>query len=208
MLSMVFRSNYWIPAERVNIKCALVFGQCWLIFIWKHFLLLLLFSSSGLIGFVKRISKWNLQLVLYIILLWMQNYSCPDKKRWIGQWSMRTMATFHSSQRWSTRGSTTSQSHGMMTPTLIAGRLTSLTCLGMKPECLKSAPSPLSSLDTEVKSKLAIGSFLFYFSFLGIWLILGFWFLNCFLQRSTCKRSGQLWNPLWKSMTFHVNLIW
>ena len=92
MLSMVFCSNYWIPAERVNIKCALVFGQCWLIFIWKHFLLLLLFSSSGLIGFVKRISKWNLQLVLYIILLWMQNYSCPDKKRWIGRWSMRTMA--------------------------------------------------------------------------------------------------------------------
>ena len=182
MLSMVFRSNYWIPAERVNIKCALVFGQCWFIFIWKHFLLLLLFSSSGLIGFVKRISKWNLQLVLYIILLWMQNYSCPDKKRWIGRWSMGTMATFHSSQ--------------------------SSTCLGMKPECLKSAPSPLSSLDTEVKSKLAIGSFLFYFSFLGIWLILGFWFLNCFLQKSTCKRSGQLWNPLWKSMTFHVNLIW
>ena len=100
------------------------------------------------------------KLILYILSLWMQNYSCPDKKRWIGRWSMGTMATFHSSQ--------------------------SSTCLGMKPECLKSAPSPLSSLDTEVKSKLAIGSFLFYFSFLGIWLILGFWFLNCLLQRSTC----------------------
>ena len=61
----------------------------------------------------------------------------------------------------------TSRNHGMMTPTLIMGRLTSLTCLGMKPECLKSAPSPLSFLDTEVKSKLANGSLLFYFSFFG-----------------------------------------
>ena len=205
---MVFCSNYWIPAERVNIKCALVFGQCRLMYIWKHFLILwCFFSSSGLIGFVKRISGWNLQLILYIISLWMQNYSCPDKKRWIGRWSMRTMATSHSSQRWSTRGSTTSWSHRMMTPTLIAGRLTSLTCLGMKPECLKSAPSPLSFLNTLVKSNLAIGSFLSYFSFLGIWLILGFWFFNCFVQRSTCKRSGQLWNPLWKSLAFHMNLI-
>ena len=165
------------------------------------------FSSRGLIGFVKRISGWNLYLILYIISLWMQNYSCPDKKRWIGQWSMRTMATFHSSQRWSTRGSTTSRSHGMMTPTFIIGRSTSSICLGMKLECLKSAPSPFSFLDTEFKSKLAIGSFVFYFSFLGIWLISGFWFFNCFVQRSTCRRSGQLWNPLWKSMAFHVNLI-
>ena len=45
------------------------------------------------------------------------------------------------------------------------GRSTSFTCLGMKPECLKSAPSPLSFLDTVVKSNLAIGSFLLYFSF-------------------------------------------
>ena len=113
-------------------------------YIWKHFLILwCFFSSSGLIGFVKRISGWNLQLVLYIISLWMQNYSCPDKKRRIGRWSMRTMAKFHSSQRWSTRGSMTSQSHGMMTPKLITGRSTSLTCLRTKPECLKSAPSPL-----------------------------------------------------------------
>ena len=96
-------------------------------------------------------------------------------------------------KRWSTRGSTRSWSHGMMTPTLIAGRSTSFTCLGMKPECLKSAPSPLSFLDTVVKSNLAIGSFLFYFSFLGIWLISGFWFFNCFVQRRTCKRPGQLW---------------
>ena len=123
------------------------------------------FSSRGLIGFVKRLSGWNLYLILYIISLWMQNYSCPDKKRWIGQWSMRTMATFHSSQRWSTRGSTTSQSHGMMTPTLIAGRSTSFTCLGMKPECLKSAPSPLSFFDTVVKSNLAIVHFCFIFLF-------------------------------------------
>lgn len=104
---------------------------------------MIFFSSSGLIGFVKRISGWNLQLVLYIISLWMQNYSCPDKKRRIRRWSMRTMAKFHSSQRWSTRGSMTSRSHGMMTPKLITGRSTSLTCLRMKPECLKSAPSPL-----------------------------------------------------------------
>ena len=45
--------------------------------------------------------------------------------------------------------------HGMMTPTLIMGSSTSLTCLGMKPECLKSAPSPLSFLYTVVKSNLA-----------------------------------------------------
>ena len=152
------------------------------------------FSSSGLIGFFKRISGWNLQLISYILSLWMQNYSCPDKKRWIGRWSMRTMVK--------------DEAQGEAQEAEAMGRSTSFTCLGMKLECLKSAPSPLSFLDTVVKSNLAIGSFLFYISFLGIWLISGFWFFNCFVQRSTCKRPGQLWNPLWKSLAFHVNLIW
>ena len=186
------------PSWKGKYKVSSFFGQCRLYFF---------FPSSGLIGFVKRISGWNLLLVLYIISLWML-YSCPNKKRWIGRWSMRTMATFHSSQRWSTKGCMTSRSHGMMTPTLITGRLTSSICLGMKLECLKSAPSPFSFLDTEVKSKLAIGSFMFYFSFLGILLISCFWFFNCFVQRSTCKRSGQLWNPLWKSgISCELNLV-
>ena len=93
-------------------------------------------------------------------------------------------------------------------PNIDHGKTTSLTYLRMKPECLKSAPSPFSFLDTEVKSKLAIGSLLFYFSSLGIWLISGFWFFNCLVQRSTCKRSGQLWNPLWKSgISCELNLV-
>ena len=80
-----------------------------------------------------------------------------------------TTVTFRRSRR-SKRESTTSQSLGMMIPTSTAGPSKSSTLLGMNPECSKSAPSPLSSLNTEVK-------FQFFYFFLSGLFALDFGFL-------------------------------
>ena len=165
------------------------------------------FSSSGLIGFVKRISGWNLQLVLYII-----HYECKIIVAQIRKDELGDGAW----EQWRNFTAAKDEAQGEAWQAKAMGwwpQNWSLEDRQVWPvfERNRNAWSQLllhSFLDIEVESKLAIGSLLFYFSFLGIWLISGFWFFNCLVQRSIHKRSGQLWNPLWKSMGFHVNLIW
>jgi hypothetical protein len=100
---------------------------------------------------------------------------------------MRRTVTFWNIRRQrSTKGSTTSPSLGMMTPTSTVGRSKSSTLLGMNPECSKSAPSPLSSLSTEVKKSKITTFFVFNF-----W-VLNFFFFFCQLLSSE-KYLQEVW---------------